>query len=238
MTFNEHVSAIEIIISSGVASKDLRLSRRVIGHFLNVARSTLIKNSDTTYSRQGICIPMESTNFSDICRDCELPESCSAILKSTEPIPGLLSTITQSPIVRTIDGSPMGQTTLTNLRNTKYSLTQQSTKGWFIFNGHLYIALSKDSTDIRFIPLVILDAVFKSPEKISSLSICGGTDSNSICRENNTTEDYPFPMELEGHLYTEAIRLLSNAYRFGNDSSNDARELAKSILQEGRQNKR
>lgn len=226
MTFNEHIAAIRNIISKGAASKDLRISDRLIGHFLNISRATLIDKFPSDINWQTICMKLSSTTMSDICPDCVLPEGCNTVLKSIDPIPALIGKDNMKSLtVRLIDGTILGKKNLTNNKYSGYSLAVNSfeKQGWFIYNQYLYVISSEN------IPVVFVDGLFADPSKINEYTPCKESNSsNSICSESSLI--YPVDVKSISSIYELTLRLLSQAYRFGEDTTNDARDLAIQVL--------
>lgn len=94
MKLLHHVYAVKDILSRGVASKDFRLSDRLISHFLQVARAKLIEQKIDKYhfvseqSYQNWCVTLELSDFHNCCNG---PSLDCKVLKSTSVIPKFLN---------------------------------------------------------------------------------------------------------------------------------------------------
>ncbi len=225
MTFTDHIAALRNIISKGAASKDLRITDRLIGHFLNIARASVIDKYPSQSNWQTICSPLIESSVASVCTDCNLPEACTVLLRSTDPIPSTV-TMHKPIVVRTIDGTPLGFGNLSSIKHAQYSLTQSSTsaKGWFIHNQYLYVYSD------RKIPLVLIDGIFADPGQISNLPSCSSSAGTTAVTCSNSEQLYPVDAKAIGTIYEMALKNLSNAYRFGEDTRTDARDLAVSVL--------
>lgn len=229
MTYNDHVAAIRNIISKGAASKDLRISDRLIGHFLNVSRASLIDKFPSDINWQTICMQMTPTTMSSVCPDCELPEGCDTVLKSVDALPALIGQNAMKCLtVRLINGTILGKKNLTNNKYGEHSLAMKSTQkqGWFIYNQHLYVISDHN------IPLVYADGLFANPSEINEYSPCTDTNPVSTCSESSMV--YPVDVKSITTLYDLTLRMLSQAYRFGEDSATDARDLAVQVLRDSK----
>lgn len=227
MTFTDHIAAIRNLIAKGAASKDLKITDRLIGHFLNISRATVINKFPSISNWQTICMPLEESSISSVCADCTLPTSCETLMKSTVPVPNTVTNITNPVVVRTIDGASLGKGSIQNQKHSAYSLTQrENTKGWFIYNQYLYVFSEKN------IPLVLVDGIFSSPEEVAILTPCTetSTDNNTTTPCNDSSTIYPVDAKAIAAIYESTLKFLSQAYRFGDDTTTDARDLAKQIL--------
>ena len=224
MTYTDHIAAIRNIISKGAASKDLRITDRLIGFFLNTARAALIDKYPSQSNWQTICTPLIESSIASVCTNCTLPETCTVLLRSSEPIPSTV-TMNKPIIVRTIDGTPLGYGTLSSIKYSEFSLTQSapSAKGWFIHNQYLYVYSD------RKIPLVLVDGIFADPNSVSSLPSCSSTtETTTLCSDSSML--YPIDAKATQAIHDLALKSISNAYRFGEDTRTDARDLALSVL--------
>jgi hypothetical protein len=230
MTFTDHVAAIRNIISKGAASKDLRISDRLIGHFLNVSRASLIDKFPSDINWQTICMELTATTMSSVCPDCELPEGCSTVLKSVDSLPALIGKDAMKALtIRLIDGTILGKKNLTNNKYGKHSLVIKSNQkqGWFIYNQHLYVLSDHN------IPLVYVDGLFADPSQINEYTPCAnGAINPSTCSESSMV--YPVDVKAVSTIYDFTLRMLSQAYRFGEDSATDARDLAIQVLRDSK----
>lgn len=229
MTFTDHVAAIRNIISKGAASKDLRISDRLIGHFLNVSRASLIDKFPSDINWQTICMPMTATTMSSVCPDCELPEGCDTVLKSVDSLPALIGKDAMKCLtVRLIDGTILGKKSLTNNKYSKHSLVIKSNQkqGWFIYNQHLYVISDHN------IPLVYVDGLFADPSQINEYTPCTEGTPTSTCSDSSMV--YPVDVKAVSTIYDFTLRMLSQAYRFGEDSHADARDLAIQVLRDSK----
>lgn len=228
MTYTDHVAAIRNLISKGAASKDLRITDRLIGHFLNIARASVINKYPSTSNWQTICVDLEEGTLSDICTDCVLPETCTSLMRSIATIPNTVTNTKEPVVVRTIDGNIISKGSLQNQKHKKYSLTQQSNNiSWFIYNQSLYVISD------RLIPTIFVDGIFASPDEISNLTNCTDSSTSGNCFDGSML--YPIDAKAVNAVYELTMRMLSQAYRFGEDRSTDARDLAIDVL---RNNKR
>lgn len=230
-TFNDHVAAIRNIISKGAASKDLRITDRLIGHFLNIARSSLIDKFKSPLNYQTICFILEKSSLSFVCPSCiDLPETCNEVSRTSDPIPSVIITKDipmESIIVRTIDGTVIGRRSATNNKYKQYSLSNTNkTAGWDIFNGHIVIFAD------RHIPVILVDVLAMNPEEVSILPVCTETQVNNTCSSGN--QEYPINPKAVGALYDLTIKMLSMSYNFGEDSKSDARDLAIQVLRKSK----
>jgi len=223
MTYTDHVAAIRNLISKGAASKDLRITDRLIGHFLNIARASVINKFPSSSNWQTICVALETGALSDICTDCVLPETCTSLMRSIASIPNTVTSTKEPITVRTIDGNTISKGSLQNQKHKEYSLTQQNNKiSWFIYNQSLYLISD------RTIPMVFVDGIFSTPEDISNLTNCEDTTTSGNCFDGSML--YPIDAKAVNAVYELTMRMLSQAYRFGEDRSTDARDLAIDVL--------
>lgn len=228
-TFNDHVAAIRNVISKGAASKDLRITDRLIGHFLNIARASLIDKFKSPLNYQTLCLTIETSTMAEACPTCiDIPEACTNIGRSTIKLPNVIvENIVNPVIVRTIDGTQIGRMTATNNKHKRYSLAHTTlTLGWDIQNGDLIIFSDKPVP-----PLVLVDLLAANPEEITSLPECNNT---TVTNCSSGTQEYPINPKALGALYDLTIKLLANAYNFGEDSRADARDLALKIINKTR----
>lgn len=94
MTLLEHIYALKNILAHGPASADMRLSDRLIAHYLQVARAKLIEQKIDKYyfiseqSYQDWCVQLELSNFHSCCQG---PDPDCQILRSTTVVPKFLN---------------------------------------------------------------------------------------------------------------------------------------------------
>lgn len=230
MTYTDHVAAIRNLISKGAASKDLRITDRLIGHFLNIARASVINKYPSQSNWQTICVALEEDDISSICADCNLPENCETIMTSIDSIPATVTNTKEPIVVRFIDGTVMSKSSFQNRKHSQYSLVQNtSTVGWFIYNQKLRIIGDRKP------PMVFVDGIFSSPQAITDLTTCSEDAGNTSTTCSDSSMLYPIDAKAVNAVYELTMRMLSQAYRFGEDRSTDARDLAIDVL---RNNKR
>ncbi len=94
MKLIEHTYAIKNLLSHGPSSEDHSYSNRLIAHFLQAARSRLIRQKIDKYnflseqSYQNLCVPLELDNIHDC---CDVPDMDCKVLKSSIIIPKFLT---------------------------------------------------------------------------------------------------------------------------------------------------
>jgi len=221
MTILEHVYAIQNILNKGTKSDDARIPNELVLHYMNVARLLLLKReadkrkAHNPANFQGICVPLCASTWADC---CNLPTELSCpILKSTFKIPRAITGRTNIYIkVSYLSGLEIGRTTHRAERYREFSLTKKDKPAWFILNDYLYV------TGVPFNKLksVWVDALFEDPTAIAEITSCGdGQD----CYDPDT-EDYPIDGHLIEPMYKITLQYLGQAFRFPNDTVNNARD--------------
>ena len=214
MTTLEHIYAIKNIINRGIASDDSRISNRLILHFMNISRGMLLEQKLDKYISmqdfQSLCIDLAGGSYHNCC-DIKIPTDCT-ILKSTIKLPQLLSARWGSFIkVTTLDGTILGETNITQSKNAKYSLTNNSPKtGWFIHDDYLYVI---NNTKLK---KLLINGLWSNPESIAKYNC----PDNQPCFSDLT--EYPISPDLIPAMYQMVLKFISTSYSFPEDNVSDA----------------
>lgn len=217
MTLIQHISAVRAIISNGLGSKDIAFSDRLIAHFLEVTRATLLERKADKYrhiadqSFQTVCLPLELGSFHNC---CTVPDLECHILKSTIKIPKLL-TARWGNFIQVMDysGVVLSEYTLTNNKYAAHGIMKPSI-GWFIHDGYLYVILNKK------LKSVLLSGLFSSPTEIDNINCATGEATN--CLDYGEAQ-FPIDEDLIEPMYKATLEFLIRGEQMVNDKENNAK---------------
>ena len=220
-TINEHISHIQTVFNSGIASDDKKLSDMHIYHLLKVVRARLLyekqnkmyKISDQTFQYIP-CIKLEEGFLNDC--PC-VPQDCPVLV--SQELPKLLSWRNNIFLqVTNISGDTIPQISLKQVNYLKYRKTKLSKFGWFIHNNRLIVV-----GDLRLC-LISLRGLFEDPTELEAISMCDseGNTTPAVCY-NVDEDEFPLDSELIDVMYKLVIEELKQAYGFPQDNENNAK---------------
>lgn len=222
MTILEHVYAIQNILNKGRKSDDGKLSNELIIHYMNIARSLLLKREADSQkyinpsNYQGFCMPLCVSNWADC---CNMPvEIQCPILKSKYKIPKAISGRTNIYLkVSYIDGREIGRTTHRSFRYRQHTISKKNKPGWFILNEHLYVT----GVPENLLKTVWVDALFEDPTAIADIVSCG--PSGDIQCYDPATQEYPIESYLVEGMYKLTMQHITPMFKFPDDVENNDR---------------
>lgn len=225
MTLQEHVYAIQNLISKGVSSDDKDFSNAFIAHLLKINRALLLqrkmeKNKEIhSTNKTIICMPFERGQLAN-CPNCNIPELDCYFFKGLGKLPkAIISTSGMSYVFRTIDGNILSQMSITNNKYGKYSAVKESKKGWFILENTPFVIWPKDKDHLDF-KLGLIEFVAEDPEELALLNICG-EDDNAPCIDTANNE-FPIDSDLIHPLYQMTLQMLQVSMGMPEDDLNNS----------------
>jgi len=217
LTIKEHIYAIQNILNRGPKSDDARLSNSLVEHFLNVARSRVLKQKlnqlhhISSFNYQSFCLELEEVKYSDC--SCIPAKAKCKVLRSKVKIPQSLNyRHNNGIIVQTIDGHSIPNSKPSSNHLAKYSLSKANTKPhYFIENGYLYILNNLNLKQVK------VKMISVNPRDLSSFTDCYTANS---CYSANSP--YPIDQELVDSVYRLTIELLNISNSIPEDKVNNS----------------
>lgn len=219
MKLIEHIYAIKNLLSRGVPSDDFAYSNRLIAHFLQTARGTLLERKADKYhfiseqSYQSLCMDLELSSFHNCCNTPEF-DDCK-VMKSVVEVPKFLNSRWGNFLkVMDLSGNVIPEFSLTKKKYSKYALTPPGT-GWFMHDNHVYI-VNND-----YLEKILLNALFDDPENVHELN-CPNT--GGTC-EDYLQQEFPIDTDLISDMYKMTLMFLSESSKMPNDTENNSKDV-------------
>jgi hypothetical protein len=204
----------------GPSSDDFSFDNRLIAHYLQIVRSTLLERKIDKYhfiseqSYQDLCLTLEESNFHNC---CDGPDTDCKILRSTLVLPKFLNSRWGAHIkVMDLEGNVIPELSMTQNKFSKYASSKAKNIGWFIHNNYMYVLNNK------VLSRILANGLYNDPQQVALIN-CQSSAGN--CPEL-FDEEFPMDSDLVDSMYKMVLEYLMKSRMYPKDLENDAKDLS------------